>query len=306
MSESLVLLPADSEIRRLLLNGVSNRNTRSVYEWAFDRFTAWYAREDHGRLSPLQIMRAYRASLEASDAAPSSINVELSALRRLLRNASGAGYVDPKAAGEAAAVENTRVLGRKAGNWLTGPQARKLLLSPDETTLKGKRDRALLGVLVGCGLRREEAIGLEVECIEIRESRWTIPELVGKGKRTRLVPVPAWVKDRLDEWTGAAEIGKGKIFRAVRKDGVVAAGALSSKAVWNIVMFYAGKSGLGKLSPHDLRRTCAKICEGRGGKLRQIQLLLGHSSIATTERYLGDQQEIARAINDRMFREGTL
>jgi site-specific recombinase XerD len=206
MSESLVLLPTDLEIRRLLLNGISNPNTRTVYEWALDRFTAWSAREDHGRLSPLQIMRSYRAALEASDAAPSSINVELSALRRLLRNAAAVGYVDPRAATEAAAVENTQVLGRKAGNWLTAAQARKLLLAPDKSKLKGKRDRALIGVLVGCGLRREEAISLDVEDIQMRECRWTIPELVGKRKRTRLVPVPAWVKDRMGDWKGRSGI----------------------------------------------------------------------------------------------------
>lgn len=61
------------------------------------------------------------------------------------------GYVDRDRAADAAGVENTRALGERAGNWLTAEQAKALLLAPDENTLKGKRDRAILAVLVGCG-----------------------------------------------------------------------------------------------------------------------------------------------------------
>jgi integrase len=61
---------------------------------------------------------------------------------------------------------------------------------------------------------------------------------------------------------------------------------------------YAKATDLGKLAPHDLRRTCAKLCRKAGGELEQIQLLLGHASIQTTERYLGTEQALAHAVND--------
>jgi len=218
----------------------------------------------------------------------------------MLRTAA-AGFLDRETAEDAARVENVRTFGVRAGNWLTPEQAGALLLAPDESTLKGKRDRTLLAFLVGCGLRREEVIRLNVEDVQLRDDRWVIPNLVGKKKRVRLVPIPSWVKERLDEWTTSGEISENRIFRAVRKNGTVSRASMSGVAVWKIVRHYARTAGIRELTPHDLRRTCAKLCRRAGGKLEQIQFLLGHSSIQTTERYLGGEQEIKHAVNDRLF-----
>jgi len=70
------------------------------------------------------------------------------------------------------------------------------------------------------------------------------------------------------------------------------------KAIWQLVVHYARATSLGKLAPHDLRRTCAKLCRKAGGELEQIQLLLGHASVQTTERYLGTEQNLTAAVND--------
>jgi integrase len=72
-------------------------------------------------------------------------------------------------------------------------------------------------------------------------------------------------------------------------------------AVWKIVLHYAQQVGIERLAPHDLRRTCAKLCRKSGGDLEQIQFLLGHSSIQTTEKYLGGERDIVNAVNDRIF-----
>jgi integrase len=125
--------------------------------------------------------------------------------------------------------------------------------------------------------------------------------LIGKGKRVRLVPVPTWVKERLDAWTTAGEIRERRIFRAVRKNGVLSRESLSATAIWKIVLRHAHSAGIPHLTPHDLRRTCAKLCRRLGGDLEQIQFLLGHSSIKTTEDYLGGEQKIRKAVNDRIF-----
>jgi integrase len=97
-------------------------------------------------------------------------------------------------------------------------------------------------------------------------------------------PVPGWVKDRLDLWTQSATITEGKIFRAVGKNDKVSAASLSTTAVWKIVLHYAHEVGIEHLAPHDLRRTCEKLCQKSGGDLEQIQFLLGHSSIQATEK----------------------
>jgi site-specific recombinase XerD len=75
---------------------------------------------------------------------------------------------------------------------------------------------------------------------------------------------------------------------------------MSEKAVWHIVKESARSIGAAKLAPHDLRRTCARLCHSSGGELEQIQFLFGHVSIQTTERYLGCMQRIRSAVNDRI------
>ena len=75
---------------------------------------------------------------------------------------------------------------------------------------------------------------------------------------------------------------------------------MSAKVVWHIVRQFARIAGINALAPHDLRRTCARLCHSAGGELEQIQFLLGHVSIQTTERYLGCKQRIQSAVNDRI------
>jgi site-specific recombinase XerD len=175
-----------------------------------------------------------------------------------------------------------------------------------EEHLKGKRDRALLAILLACGLRRHEAVSLDMRHIQQREEHWAILDLHGKAGHTRTVPMPDWIKRVLDRWTSAAAITTGKIFRPVNKAGVTCGNAVSAKVVWHVVREYAAVAGIDKLAPHDLRRTCARLCHAAGGELEQIQFLLGHVSIDTTERYLGCKQRIRYAVNDRIGIEPTM
>ena len=163
----------------------------------------------------------------------------------------------------------------------------------------GKRDRAILALLVVCGLRRAEVVNLDVVSLQQRDARWVIPDLLGKGGRARTVTVPAGVKARIDQWTRAAALTEGRLFRPVAKGGYRQGSAIrDEKAIWRLVARYAQEAHLGKLAPHDLRRTCAKLCRKAGGDLEQIQLLLGHASVQTTERYLGTEQNLSSAVND--------
>jgi hypothetical protein len=75
---------------------------------------------------------------------------------------------------------------------------------------------------------------------------------------------------------------------------------LSEKAVWWVVREYAKLAGIDNLAPHDLRRTCARLCHSAGGELEQIQFLFGHRSVETTERYLGSRQRLVQAVNDHL------
>jgi integrase len=112
--------------------------------------------------------------------------------------------------------------------------------------------------------------------------------------------MPGWVKNVVDQWIQAANITSGKLFRRARKMGKTWGETLTEKAVWHVVREYAMKAGIDKLAPHDLRRTGARLGYAAGGELEQIQFLLGHVSIQTTERYLGCKQRIQGAVNDKI------
>jgi len=184
-------------------------------------------------------------------------------------------------------------------------EARTLWQLPNPHTVKGKRDRAMLAVLLGCGLRRSELINLELDHIQRREDHWAIIDLVGKGTHIRTVPMPEWVKEILDDWLDMADIGQGKLFRCVCRKGIVWGTEVTEKVVWHIVKEYAARLGISKLAPHDLRRSCARFCHDSGGELEQIQFLLGHVSVWTTEKYLGCKQRLREAVNDRIGIEPT-
>lgn len=159
-----------------------------------------------------------------------------------------------------------------------------MLERPDTSTLKGLRDRALLAVLIGCGLRRAEAASLEFSHIQQREGRWMIVDLVGKRNKTRSVPMPSWCKAAIDAWARVAGL-EGELMTA--------------QSVFETVKFYADELGLA-VTPHDLRRTFAKLARKGGADLKQIQLTLGHASVKTTEVYLGEEQSLTDAPCDRL------
>lgn len=286
------------QVAGLVLDAVSSPHTRVMYTKALADFFRW--REEQGRPPFTRAaVQAHRANLESRGYSPSTINQRLAAIKKLAREAAANGLLDSGLAAGIDQVPGVKQQGVRAGNWLTRAQAGMLLHRPDPLTLKGKRDRALLALLVGCGLRRGEAVALTVGHIQQRDGRWVIADLRGKHGRLRTIAVPAWVKQAMDLWCSAAEITDGPILRPLNRRGQITGESLSAQAVFDTAVFYGEKIGL-RLRPHDLRRTCAKLCRSGGGDLEQIQMLLGHASIQTTERYLGTRQNLADAPNDRL------
>jgi integrase len=102
----------------------------------------------------------------------------------------------------------------------------------------------------------------------------------------------------IDTWTGPAGVTDGHVFRSVNRGDKVPGSVLSEKVVWQMLRPYAAAAGVPGIAPHDCRRTAAKLCRAAGGELEQIQLLLGHASVQTTERYLGTRQDLVNAPND--------
>lgn len=292
-------LPDLEHAKSAVLSSLSNLDAQRGYNHAISEFVDWYCSEPRLALNRVVVLR-YRSYLEARRLAPGTINLRLGAVRRLAYEAADCGLLSADLAAGIRRVRGLRKIGVRLGNWLSAEESKALWEAPDPGGLKGKRDRALLALLLACGLRRHEAVSLNLRDLEQREGRWAIVDLVGKGGHVRTVPIPDWVREQLESWIRAAGICEGRIFRRVDRSGQIRGEHISEKAIWHIVRKSARRAGLPNVAPHDLRRTCARLCQSAGGELEQIQFLLGHVSIQTTERYLGSKQRLRCAVNDRI------
>src|SRR6266478_3219658 len=256
-------LPDLDHCKLAVLNSLGSPASRRVYEYAIDQFIAWYC-----------------------------------SVPRLAHEAADSGLLSPELAAGISRVKGVKQLGFRSGNWLSAEQSSEVLKHASGDSVRAKRDYAMLAMLFGCGFRRSELVGLELGDIQMRQGHWAVVDLIGKGGHIRTVPIPNWVKAALDQWTRAAGVSEGKIFRAVARRGKVWGSGLSQNVVWYVVRTCCERAGLEHIAPHDLRRTCAKLCHDRGGELEQIQFLLGHASVQTTERYLGCKQNLGHPVND--------
>ncbi len=297
-------LPDLDLARAAVLNSLQSPESQRGYSHTIDEFIRWYCSQPRLSFSKT-VVTQYRIHLESRQLAPGTINLRLAAVRRLAYEAAESGLLSPELAAGIRRVKGSKKLGVRLGNWLTAQEARAFWQLPSAETFKGKRDRAILATLLGCGLRRRELAELDFDHLQRREEHWAIVNLVGKGGHIRTVPVPDWVKQTIDQWVAAAGITSGRVFRCVCRAGKVWGSGMTERVVWHVVKENAAKLGNPKIAPHDLRRSCARLCHVAGGELEQIQFLLGHVSVQTTEKYLGCKQRFRDAVNDRIGIEPT-
>ena len=255
-------LPDLEHVKSAVLVSLRSPESQRSYRRSIDDFVCWYCSEPRLSFNKTVVTR-YRIHLEDRLLAPGTINVRLAAVRRLAYEAADTGLLSPDLAAGIRRVKGAKKLGMRLGNWLTVEEARVL------------------------------CIDLNLDHMQRREDHWAIVDLVGKGGHIRTVPMPGWVKQTIDQWLDVAQITHGRVFRCVCRRGVVWGTKITEKVVWHVVKEYAGKLGISKLAPHDLRRSCARLCHESGGELEQIQFLLGHVSVQTTE-ILGVQATTAR------------
>jgi integrase len=297
--KSVLKLPDLEQSKSAVLNSLTSPSSQRTYDHAIREFIEWYCSEPRLAFNKTVVTR-YRISLEQQHYASTTINLRLAAVRRLAYEAADCGLLSADLAAGIRRVKGAKRLGMPVGNWLSAEQGKRLLRTVDVDSLRGKRDYATLAILLGCGLRRAELTALRVEDIQQREEHWVIADLIGKGGHIRTIPVPDWVKAGIDAWMTASGIVDGILLRSINKAGRVWGCGFSPKVIWGVVEEKAKICEIPTLAPHDLRRTCARLCHQAGGELEQIQFLLGHVSVQTTERYLGCKQRFHNAVNDRI------
>lgn len=188
--------------------------------------------------------------------------------------------------------------GQKAHTWLTQAEVKKLMGTCSLTTIQGKRDQVVLGLLVGAGLRREELVSLTFEDMILQPLAGkfrTVLNVTGKGAKDRILPLSDRLAAALDDWH--LLVRDGPLARSVTKGGAIGE-SISAIGIFHIV--HAAGEAIGKpdLAPHDLRRTYAQLGYEAGVPITQISKLLGHASVATTQRYLNLDLDLVTTVGD--------
>ena len=194
---AILRLPDLDHSKAAVLNSLTSPGSRRVYRYAIEQFIAWYCSEPRLAFNRIVVVR-YRMYLEGRCLAANTINQQLAAVRRLAHEAADAGLLSPELAAGISRVKGVKQLGFRSGNWLTLDQSTAVLNHACGDGLRAKRDYAMLAMLLACGLRRSELVGLETCEVQSRQGHWAIVDLIGKGRRVRTVPIPEWAKRALD------------------------------------------------------------------------------------------------------------
>ena len=168
----------NDEAIQIVLRSVESPDNRRAYARALRDFKKWFIEQNKELTKAL--VQAYATELMSNGMDAANINQRLTAIRKLVGESADNGHFNPVIAASILRIKGLKWIGKKLGNWLTKQQAQWLLNAPSKSSLKGKRDRVLLAVLLGCGLRREEVDSLTFEHIQQRDGRWVIVDLVGK------------------------------------------------------------------------------------------------------------------------------
>jgi site-specific recombinase XerD len=284
------------KLKAMVLDSVSSPITKRVYNLGLDEFFAWYSQEHRAGFTKATVS-AWRVSLEARGLGAVSINVRITAVRKLAVEAADNGLLAPELANGITRVKGVASKGVRVGNWLSLKQAQALLNAPDITTTKGLRDRAIIAVLLGCGLRRSEVAAITLKHIAQRDGRWCIVDLVGKHGRVRTVPMPVWVKVAIDAWTTPVGVAEGHVFRSVNRGDKVLGPVLSEKVVWQMLRPYAALAGVPGIAPR-LSSHSREAVSGCWRGARADPTAARPRFRPDHRRYLGTKQDLVHAPND--------
>ena len=180
--KTVLRLPDLAQARNAVLNSLPAASSQESYGHAIDEFIGWYCSEPRLAFNRIVVVR-YRMYLEARHLAANTINQQLAAVRRLAHEAADAGLLSPELAAGISRVKGVKQLGFRSGNWLSAEQSSEVLQRACGDGMRAKRDYAMLAMLFGCGFRRSELVGLELDDIQMRQGHWAVVDLIGKGGR---------------------------------------------------------------------------------------------------------------------------
>jgi site-specific recombinase XerD len=215
--------------------------------------------------------------------APTTARKVVAALRGVLKRCWRLGQMSTDSYFRAVDLEPIRGSRLPPGRAISRAELRALLeVCADDLTPRGARDAAMVAVLYGAGLRRQEAAALELAAVNLDER---VVEVTGKGNRQRRVPLPAGAAEILAGWIQRRGPAPGALFLAVNRAGALVGHPLTGQAVYQMIVRRARAAGVAYLSPHDLRRSFVSDLLDAGADLAVVQRMVGHSEVKTTARY---------------------
>lgn len=222
--------------------------------------------------------------LRDSGLAVATVNTYLSALRGVAAEAWMLKLMGVEDYQHIRAVRSVRGSMLPRGRALVQEEITALFAACDaDHTSKGLRDAALIGVILGCGLRRSEAVSLSYEDLIFHEKALKV---LGKGNKMRVSYVPAGAWQRLMVWIEQIRgEHRGPLFARIRRHDALTESRLTDQAVYHILQVRQRQAGIPQCAPHDLRRTFATAMLDNGEDLITVKDAMGHSSVTTTQKY---------------------
>ena len=290
-------MPLKAYLATLATEAGLSPHTCAAYRRDLEEAAGWFAGRGIGRWDQLEpeIVADWFAETGARGLASSSRTRALSSLRGLFRHLRAEGLFEGR---DPTRIGSLPRLWQRLPEILTPDQALALMEVPPAEGWKGQRDRALLALLYGGGLRVSEAVGLRLEDLSLRLGETTSPGILrvrGKGDKERLVPYGGGARERLEAWLEGcrSDVARGSQRVLVSRSGK----PLDRHRAWRLVRDWATQAGLPALHPHVLRHSCATHLLLGGGDLRSVQEFLGHADLRTTERYTHVEVEELQALH---------
>lgn len=273
-----IMINQEDRITQHMMNLLLSPLTKASYRGAVEAFLSWVYETRPG--SPVEAVASYRNHILDLGLAPATCNRILSAVRRWFDAAAHLGVLTDAELASIKSVENVKQQGKKVGTWLSVEEAQTLLSTLPTDTLEDLRDRAIMTVFLGVGMRIDEVTHLKWEHLDQLDGVWVFRNIQRKHHRIQTIRIPEWVAAVLNQYGDALPVKNEYVFVSCSKAN--SGSNLTNRAVYNIVKRYTD------VAPHQLRKTWSALAYKGGASVREIQQQLGHKSIKATEIYLED------------------
>ena len=280
-------------IKSILVDSLNSDATKRAYGKALDDYIEFHLMTNQTGLNRFSV-NAHIQDLLNKGTGKASVNIRLAAIKKFAYESLQNGFIDDVSYNGIKNIKGIPTRGKKLGNWLNQQSVEEMINQPNVETSKGLRDRAILAVMFGGGLRRNEVCDLRINQLQQREGRWIIVDIIGKRDKVRSVPIASWVKALIDNWLAVYESTEDDfLFVSINKGDKITGNQLTGDAILKMIQSYNPE-----IAAHDLRRTFAKLAHKGKAPIEQISKALGHDSIKTTELYLGTELDLHNTASD--------